>query len=280
MLELDGRPRHAWTDPLLLDRLIGNLLQNAVKFTDAGRVGLRAFDAAGSRVGIEVFDTGPGIPLDQQQRVFEEFYQLDNPSRDRARGIGLGLSIVRRLAELLDIELELRSAPGKGCLFSLKLPISSSVVARSPAVGPAHAPRVALNGKHAPIVLVVDDEPALLADMETMLGGRGYRVLVAANAAEACAKAAQQSPDVVLADFRLRNGETGLDAVRAVRRQLGRDVPALIVTGDTAPHRIAEAMASGLRVLHKPLDGRVLTHEIAALLSPADAAAPAQPGQG
>ena len=255
-LELDRLPRFAWTDPQLLERLVGNLLQNAVKFTLHGHVGLRITHGE-PRIGIEVFDSGPGIPADQQQRVFEEFYQLDNPSRDRARGIGLGLSIVKRLAELLGVGLQLHSDGAQGCRFSLDLPASRG--ASAPTVpSPAHSARSLTLDDRAPVVLAVDDEPELLADLQTLLGGRGYLVLTATDAADACAAAARQRPDLVLADWRLRDGKTGLDAVRAVRQLLGSEVPALIVTGDTAPHRIAEATASGLRVLHKPVDGQAL----------------------
>ena len=257
LLELDRLPRFAWTDPQLLERLLGNLLQNAVKFTVQGHIGLR-MTHANARIGIEVFDTGPGIPADQQQRVFEEFYQLDNPSRDRARGIGLGLSIVRRLAQLLGVGLQLHSTPGHGCRFVLDLPASSGAATPPPLTAPLRLARSSAHDDRAPVVLAVDDEPELLADLRTLLGGRGWQVLTAADAAAACAAAAQCRPDVVLADLRLRDGHSGLDAVRALRDAFGQELPALIVTGDTAPRRIAEATASGLRVLHKPIDGQVL----------------------
>lgn len=264
----ERRPCWVWSDPLLLERLLGNLLQNALKFTATGHVGLQWAQVAPRRIAIEIVDTGPGIPQDQQQRVFEEFYQLDNPSRDRARGIGLGLSIVRRLAELLGIGIELHSAPGQGCRFRLDLPASSGAEALPSAL--PGAARAGAPPLMAPVVLAIDDEPELLADLAAMLAGRGHQVLTAADSAEACAAAAQRAPDLVLADFRLRDGHTGLEAVRAVRALLGREVPALIITGDTAPHRIAEAAASGLRVLHKPLDGQALAQEVAALLQPAE----------
>ncbi len=240
--------------------------------TPRGTVGLRLLPQAGT-VRIEVFDTGPAVLAEHQERVFEEFYQLDNPSRDRSRGIGLGLSSVRRLARLLGIELHLSSTGTQGCCFELLLPASGGPAAACrPADGaaddPAEAmareafaaePAAARNGK---VVLAIDDEADLLADLDTMLGGRGYRVLTAACADEACRRARQQPPDIVLADFRLRDRQTGAAAVQAVRALLGRCVPALIITGETDAQNLAEADASGLRVLHKPLDGRLLAQAV------------------
>ena len=274
-LEPGALPVRVWTDPLLLERLLGNLLQNAVKFSREGEVGMRVHATPDAeRVQLEVFDSGPGIPVAEQQRVFEEFYQLDNPSRDRARGLGLGLSIVQRLSTLLGVGLRLESAEGQGCRFMLDLPVSRTPRAAAPDNDVLRPGSVAAQ---AGVVLAIDDEPDLLNDLCTLLGGRGYTVVTAEDADEACARAVEMAPDIVLADFRLRNDCTGLAAIQAVRRALGRDVPAMIITGDTAPHRIAEASASGLRVLHKPLDGCALAQ---ALLETLDEAREPQPGQG
>ena len=259
-LQHSAAPLWVWTDALLLERMIGNLLQNAIKFTLSGQVGLRVQPLGqGDRIGIEVFDSGPGIPRDQQERVFEEFFQLDNPSRDRSRGLGLGLSIVRRLAELLSIELRLHSEAGRGCRFALALMVSrGAATVHEPA---ADRNRPAPQGRQR-VVLAIDDEVDLLADLKTLLGGRGWQMLAATDAEAAVAHALTIAPDIVIADFRLRHDRTGLEAIRAVRRAIGRDVPALLITGDTAPKRIAEATASGLRVLHKPLDGHALAQAL------------------
>jgi two-component system, sensor histidine kinase len=277
-LEPGAAPVRVWSDALLLERLIGNLLQNAVKFTATGTVGLRVLPTApAGRVRLEVFDTGPGIPAAEQQRVFEEFYQLDNPSRDRARGLGLGLSIVRRLAALLGIGLQLDSRPGSGCSFGLELPLSTGGAEAEPARRGAQ--RAEASERH--VVLAIDDEPDLLTDLGTLLGGRGYTVWCAADAGAAAAlvreRALERLPDLVLADFRLRHGSTGLQAVQAVRQAAGRELPALIITGDTAPQRIAEAVATGLRVLHKPLDGDELVAAIQQALLPAGQTTAAAP---
>lgn len=271
-LGLGDEAQHARTDPILFERLLGNLLQNAIKFTRQGEVGLQVLPATRpDAVVLEVFDTGPGIPLEEHARVFEEFYQLDNPSRDRSRGLGLGLSIVRRLAGLLDIQVELVSQLGLGCRFVLALPRAVPVdagdsVPQTSAIG---CSTESMGG----VVLAIDDQADLLEDLSTMLTLRGWRVLTASTPDEACAVVlAGPTPDVVLTDYRLGDRVTGLSAIRAVERSLGRELPAVIVTGDTAPHRIAEANATGYPVLHKPLDGHVLDSTLRE-------AASRQPGQ-
>ncbi len=251
----------AWTDPVLLERIVGNLVGNAIKFTSRGEVGVRVLpaDAPAGRARLLVYDTGCGIPRAEHERVFEEFYQLDNPSRDRARGLGLGLSIVRRLAQLLDIDVALDSDIGRGCRFTLSLPPMGG-----PSVGAPSGAAVpdASDGDGAS-VLVIDDDPALLDDMTTLLAGRGWAVHTTRDVAQALRMLRDGvRPDVVVTDFRLAAGVTGADAVRAVRQAMAVEVPALIVTGDTAPDRIVDAVATGLPVLHKPLDGDELAHAL------------------
>ncbi|WP_119290060.1 sensor histidine kinase [Azohydromonas sediminis] len=253
-LDTGGAPVEAWTDPVLLERIVGNLIGNAIKFTPRGEVGVQILPtgAPAERARLVVFDTGRGIPRAEHERVFEEFYQLDNPSRDRARGLGLGLSIVRRLAQLLDIDVLLDSDVGRGCRFTLALP-TASAPSQGPPAGAVAA--VAIDGAGAS-VLVIDDDPALLDDMTTLLAGRGWTVHTARDTTEALAVLRDRvRPDVVVTDFRLAAGVTGADAVRAVREAMGFAVPALIITGDTAPDRIVDVVATGLPVMHKPLDG-------------------------
>lgn len=263
VLEVDSSVAYVWTDASLLERLLGNLLQNAVKFTDVGQVGIKAsLEPGDSHVEIEVFDDGPGIPVEDQIRVFEEFYQLDNPSRDRTQGIGLGLSIVKQLSAILGIGMKLYSAEGQGCRFVLRIPTSAVTPTSNRAPSSRWHPRKA----DTSLILVIDDELDLLADLEIMLSGRGYRVMTAPSEELACELAARQPPDIVLADYRLRHDRNGLEAVAAVRRRVGREIPAVIITGDTAPQRIAEVIASGLRVLHKPLDGNELAAAIEEVL--------------
>jgi CheY-like chemotaxis protein len=247
------QPVHAYTDPALLLRILRNLSDNAIKFTDSGFI---AFDvvAEGDQACISVADSGRGIVEDEQQKVFEEFYQVGNPERDRARGLGLGLSIVRRLAKLLAIDLRMRSAPGQGTRFELRLPLT--YVQPQPAA-PAAAERRPLQAK----VLVLDDERAVRQGVRLLLEELGCECSEAGTTAEALASASQSRPDVVLADMRLRGGDSGIAAVRAIREAVGH-VPALLVSGDTAPDRLQEASRAGIRLLHKPVSMELLRSAI------------------
>ena len=243
------QPVHAYTDPALLLRILRNLSDNAIKFTDSGFV---AFDvvADGDQACISVADSGNGIVASEQQKVFEEFYQVGNPERDRARGLGLGLSIVRRLAKLLAIDLRMLSEPGQGTRFELRLPLTYT---QPRAAAPVVSLRSALNAK----VLVLDDERAVRQGVRLLLEELGCACSEAGTTEEALASVATSRPDIVLADMRLRGGDTGIAAVRAIREAIGH-IPALLVSGDTAPDRLREASRAGIRLLHKPVSMDVL----------------------
>jgi two-component system, sensor histidine kinase len=234
------------TDALLLERIIRNLLSNAVKYTDAGAVYMTARMHAG-QLYLRISDTGRGIPESEQARVFEEFYQLDNPERDRSKGLGLGLAIVRRLATMLDIELTIQSAPGQGTSFDLRLPCARSTpqAAHKPSSDP-EPPSEALR------VLVIDDEQAVRIGMQTLLSAMGYRVALADSTDSAIAQTRLIPPQLVLADLRLRGADNGIAAVQAIRK-LVPGVPALLISGDIAPHRLKDAKRAGIKLLHKPV---------------------------
>ena len=206
--------------------------------------------ADGDQACISISDSGRGIVAEEQQKVFEEFYQVGNPERDRARGLGLGLSIVRRLAKLLAIDLGMRSEPGAGTRFELRLPLTYT---QAQPVAPAVSLRSALNVK----VLVLDDERAVRQGVRLLLEELGCDCTEAGTTGEALACVALSRPDIVLADMRLRGGDTGIAAVRAIRAAVGQ-IPALLVSGDTAPDRLQEASRAGIRLLHKPVSMDVL----------------------
>ena len=253
------------TDAVLLERLVRNLVDNAFKCTVAGSVTLAA-ETHESTVRIAVCDTGPGIPAGERERIFEEFYQIGNRERDRSQGLGLGLAIVRRLVRLLSLELTLESEPGRGSTFAVAMPcaLPSDAAPREASAPVVAATSHVLDGAQ---VLVIDDEPEVRAGMRTLLEYLGCRVAVCGGLVEAERLLDDHAlePDVIVADFRLRQHENGIDTVRRLRERLG-DVPALLVTGDTAPERLREAQSSGLPLLHKPVSADKLTETILAVM--------------
>ena len=247
------RESSAWvlSDPTLLERMLRNLVENAVHHTQRGGVvvGVRR---RGEAVAIEVWDTGPGIPADRQADIFQEFFQLDNPERDREKGLGLGLAIVDRLSRLVRHPVKLTSRPGRGSRFTITVPyvVPGSLALPAP-VGDDAAAQTLVGG----FVVVIDDETAIRDGLEILLASWGCHVLTAASGAEAVRKLglAERYPDLILSDYRLRDGETGVEAIRRIVDSLARPVPGVLITGDTAPDRLREAQASGYRLLHKPV---------------------------
>ncbi|MHB8667827.1 MAG: ATP-binding response regulator [Burkholderiales bacterium] len=254
----------AETDPVLLERVLRNLVDNAFKYTAVGSVSLEA-DMDERTVRVAVRDTGAGIPESERERIFEEFYQIGNPERDRGKGLGLGLAIVRRLARLLGLEVQLDSQPGRGSTFSVRLPRVTGMAA-----GAAAGPRSPQNDASALVgakVLVIDDELSVRVGMRTLLESWGCRVAACGGFVEAQRLLDDYAldVDVIVADFRLPQNENGIETVRRLRARLG-DVPALMVSGDTAPERLREAQASGLPFLHKPVSADKLKQTMLAVL--------------
>lgn len=237
------------SDHALLERALRNILSNAVRYTDRGRV------LVGCRRGrrslrIEVWDTGRGIPAAQQEEVFQEFFQLGNPERDRTKGLGLGLAIVRRVLPLIDGALTLTSTPGRGSVFRLTVPLAPADAVSGAVAGP-----VAPQGPEGGLVFVIDDEIAIQIAMQTLLTGWGYRVVVAGSGEEIMQRLTGESerPGLLICDYRLRDDENGAEVIRRLLDHFQADIPAMLVTGDTAPDRIKEAQASGFLLLHKPV---------------------------
>jgi len=243
------------TDPMLLQRILRNLLSNAIKYTDSGRVDV-SVEGIGGAARISVSDTGRGIPEAEQERVFEEFYQLNNPERDRSKGLGLGLAIVRRLTELLDIELQLQSTPGSGSRFSVDVP-----VAAREALPVADAAGFTGQGWQHVQVLVVDDEEPIRVGMQTLLEEMGFSVHVASSTEGAIDAARHFEPSIVLADFRLCGDDNGMRTIHALR-MVWPELPALLISGDTAPDRLREAHDAGIELLHKPVSSVLLRESI------------------
>lgn len=250
------------TDFTLVLRIVSNLVANAIRYTDRGGV-LVACRRRGGEAWIEVWDTGCGIPPDQHDRVFEEFYQLQNPERDRRRGLGLGLATVRRLATLLDHPIELRSEVGRGTRFRLRVPLAETQGVQIAATLEQKVPNL-LRGK---TILVVDDEASVRLGMQSLLESWGCRCIVGADATEALRNSNGQAPDFILADLRLRGDANGIDAIASLRAALGRNIPAVLISGDTAAEQLRKVSAAGFTLMHKPLKAvrlrALLNHEFA-----------------
>jgi signal transduction histidine kinase/ActR/RegA family two-component response regulator len=235
------------SDPVLLERVLLNLLSNAVRYTDRGGIVIGA-RRRGRRVRIEAWDSGVGIAPEHGEAIFQEFYQLGNPERDRRKGLGLGLAIAARLARLLDSRIDLQSRPGKGSVFAIEIPrgvVDAAAVAAIPVV-PTEILRDAR-------VLVVDDDALVRDAMASLLAQWDCRVTTAANGDEAVGRLRDGLPDAVLCDYRLPNGETGVEVIGRLRAVAGPELCAALVTGDTAPERLREARQAGYPLLHKPL---------------------------
>jgi signal transduction histidine kinase len=248
------------TDPVLLERVLRNLISNAVRYTDKGRVvvGCRR----GVRLSIEVWDSGRGIPADQQELIFQEFYQIGNPERDRARGLGLGLAIVQRLTHILRIPMQMRSHVDRGSVFKLSVELAAGVPA---AIEPPA--ETSLTAQPPLFILVVDDEVAIQEAMHTLLTGWGHRVITAGSCVEILDHAAAftSTPNLIISDYRLRNDEEGIATIERLRSEFNSDIPAILITGDTAPDRIRQATASDCFLLHKPVSNSRLRAAIANL---------------
>ncbi len=261
-LEIRAAGKILWarSDPALLQRALRNLMENALRYTNEGGV-LVCARLRGERVRIDVVDTGIGVAEDQRKHIFEEFFQAHNPGRDHGEGLGLGLAIVSRLAKLLGAEIEVRSKVGKGSRFSLSLPKARDIFL----VGAKGADARKLDGR----ILVVEDNSIVRQALVTMLEDWGAKTSAVVSGEEALdlAVRGEWDFDALLADHRLGAGLTGVQTALEIGRRIGRRVPTLVLTGDTAKERIAEIESSGFVFLHKPVDGEILLHQLSQLMT-------------
>jgi signal transduction histidine kinase len=249
------------SDFILLERILLNLVSNAIRYTNCGgvMVGCRR---RGDALRIEVWDSGIGIPEDQRGSIFREFYQLPATERDRSGGLGLGLAIVDRLCRLLDHPIELISRLGRGSRFAV---VVATAAPRRLTDQPPEAVADQTMGK---LVLVIDDDALVLDSMRGVLKSWGCSVVTANSgaAALACLAELDQTPDLIISDYRLADGDNGIRAIERLRKALRAPVPAFLISGDTAPERLREARASGYYLLHKPVLPITLRATISQLL--------------
>jgi Na+/proline symporter/signal transduction histidine kinase len=236
------------SDRRLLRRLVQNLVSNAIKYTLHGRV-LIGCRRRGRDLRIDVYDTGVGIPRSRQRDIFQEFHRLDHGAKI-ARGLGLGLSIVERVARVIGSRVEVVSEPGRGSHFSVAVPLSNATPVELP---PRDAARLDAGGLAGLTALCIDNEPAVLDGMETLLSGWGCAVLKAPSLEEALGEIERSAvlPNGLLVDYHLDRG-TGLEAIRTLRARCG-DVLAILITADRTAGLREEARALGVQVLHKPV---------------------------
>lgn len=254
------------SDPALLTQMIRNLLGNAIKYTKRGKV-LLGCRRRGGRLLIEVWDTGIGIATDQLHAIFEEFHQIDNVARERSLGLGLGLSIVQRLGHLLGHDVDVRSKPHKGSVFTITL--------LCPAAEPSGQ---AMHGLDADVtvrpdprtckIVIVDDDPDVLELLEQLLKAEGHIVRTASDAASAIQLVAGGAikPELLLTDYNLPGGADGLDLLRRLRTRMPGGLPAIVLTGDISSGSLARIASEGCIQLSKPVKPRDLIAAIAQLI--------------
>ena len=244
------------SDPQLLERVLANLIHNAIRYTREGGIVVLARSRT-DRISLEVWDTGIGIAEDELPKVFDEFYQVSNSGRDRTRGLGMGLAIVKRLVMLMGHELEVKSRPGSGTVFRILLAPTELADMDNMVLGAETVPVLVDVNRTA---LVIDDEESIRIGMRDLLQTWGFEVLLASSIAQACTEVRRHASviDIVLSDLRLANKEDGIAAIERVRAVYGAPLPAVLITGDTSADEVKRAHDSGHQVLFKPVRPREL----------------------
>ncbi|OUR94996.1 hypothetical protein A9Q81_14635 [Gammaproteobacteria bacterium 42_54_T18] len=250
------------SDEFLLDRILRNLIANAIKYTHSGNVELSIENLEHTH-RIRISDTGQGIPQSEQTRIFEEFYQLDNPERDNTQGLGLGLAIVNRLVSLLDIDIHLESSISTGTCFTLTLAKSHKIPTPNNILPPSQFSWENISA------LVIDDDHEVGLGMKVLLEGLGCHVLLADGTESAIHMVRSTRPDIILADFRLRGKDNGILSIHSIHK-LYPALPAILISGDTAPERLLEAKQANIQMLHKPVLVDELEQAIATLFKHKD----------
>lgn len=261
-LLLDAHPVLTFSDPVVLGRIARNLIDNALKYTERGAV-LVSLNVEATRIVIAVRDSGKGIPQSEQMRVFEEFYQLDNPSRDREMGLGLGLSIVKRLVELIGSNVVLASVLGEGSCFSWHVPLERR---GAPLItGERFDDGKVFCMTQQLQILVIEDEAAIRHGMGLLLGAWGMAAHVCPDLAAATELMQQHEMDLIIADLRLEGGAIGLDVVNTLLKEF-KVVPVLLISGETDPQKLKDVAASGFPLMNKPIQPETLRKTIAQML--------------
>lgn len=239
-----------YSDSDLLNTVLRNLISNAIRYTQSGSISIYC-RPDGDGVALKVVDTGLGVPVARQKDIFREFFQLSNPSRESAKGVGLGLAIVERLARLLGIKITLTSEPGAGTEFALRLPAGE----RQQIKPKNDLQKVAPHDGAGALVMVIDNNPEVLIGMKALLKSWHYKVICVRNESKALRAIALtgHAPSVILSDYQLENGVTGVEVLNSLSHQLDEAFDTVILTGDTSEECILEARKNRYKILHKPV---------------------------
>ncbi len=278
-LRIESNGGHCESDEVLLGRVLRNIAQNAVRYSNCGAVAIRAVPR-GDTVRVLVADSGIGIARSEKQRIFDAYYQVDNRARDRRKGLGIGLAIVRDLARLLNLGIRVKSCPGVGSTFAVEVPRAKSDEIAENVLPATAAPDLARGA----FVVLIDDDPLALDALGITLEDLGCRVLKAGSGVEAMHALAQAefAPQVVVSDYRLAGTGNGLAAIEMVIANLRAlygesfECAALVISGDTSPEELARVACAGYSMLHKPVSARRLRQALDEALQPVAEAQRAQ----
>lgn len=239
-----------YCDPHLMERILRNLISNAIRYTDIGQVKVSCKSIADNMLQISVQDTGIGIRSESMPHIFEEYYQVDNQHRDRLKGLGLGLAIVRRMEALLECKVSVASEPGLGSIFSFNIPLGEPSQLEKP-----HQPQQSKYDLSGVTVALVDDNLDIRQMITGFLTQWGCRVVDGELPHEVFNKMSMANirPDILISDYRLPHKLSAIDAINLLQQLWDKDIPVLVLTGDTAPETLQEIKASGALLLHKPI---------------------------
>ncbi|MDQ6962440.1 MAG: hybrid sensor histidine kinase/response regulator [Mariprofundaceae bacterium] len=253
-----------YADPILLGRILSNLISNAIKHMKrSGKIvmGVRHHHAG---ISIEVWDNGQGIPKREQQKIFHEFYQVNNPERNRNQGVGLGLAIVKRLADIMKCQLTVRSIEHKGCCFSIFFPLAGQSVPQSQTKQTEVIDHPRFNKAYN--ILIIEDDRVVADALTTLLSSWGMRTTHANNAATAVESLQLFSPDLILSDYQLAQGQIGFDIIAVIQNKINRKVPVLMLTGNSNAKQVQQRNTQSFPILYKPIDASKLQRNLVDLL--------------
>jgi two-component system CheB/CheR fusion protein len=263
-----------YSDPRLLEQIMRNLLSNALKYTRHGKV-LLGCRHNGAVLSIEVWDTGIGIPPSELQAIFVEYHQLDNEARERSRGLGLGLPIVQRLADLLGHRVHVRSNAGRGSMFAVEVGPPPDHDDADPDDAADNVGDNTTDAARTGTILAIEDDPELRELLDLVLTDEGHRVMTAPDGVTALELVGRgrATPSLILADYNLPNGLDGLQTSAALRLKLRADIPVIVLTGDISTETLREIANMDCLQISKPVQPAVLTRLIRELLPATDIAA-------